>query len=70
MEVFGKGLIVLGLLLVVLGLVFTLGGKLPWLGHLPGDIYIQKGNFTFYLPLATCLLISLVLTLVLYLLKR
>ncbi|TMA13538.1 MAG: DUF2905 domain-containing protein [Deltaproteobacteria bacterium] len=70
MQSFGKALIFLGIFLVVMGLIFSIGSKIPWLGHLPGDIYIQRGRFTFYFPLATCLLISLLLTLVLYLFRR
>lgn len=66
----GKTLIYLGLFLVVLGLIFSLGGKLPWLGHLPGDLYIQRGRFTFYFPLATSILISVIISLVLYFFRR
>ncbi len=66
----GRILIYFGLLLVVLGVVFSLIGKIPWLGHLPGDITIERERFTFYFPLATCLIISIILSLVLYLLKR
>ncbi|HJU62564.1 MAG TPA: DUF2905 domain-containing protein [Candidatus Binatia bacterium] len=65
-----KTLIYLGLILVVLGVILALAGKLPWLGHLPGDIYIQRERFTFYFPLATCILISVIITLVLYFLRR
>ena len=57
-----KGLILFGLLLVIIGGMILLAGKIPWLGKLPGDIYIQKKNFSFYFPLVTCLLISLLLT--------
>jgi Protein of unknown function (DUF2905) len=67
---FGRALIYLGLVLVALGLIFSFGGKIPWLGHLPGDIYIQRERFTFYFPLTTCILISAVITLVLYLFRR
>lgn len=70
MNPLGKSLIVIGILLVVLGLLFSLGSKIPWLGRLPGDIYIQRGNFTFYFPLATSIVISLIITLVLYLFRR
>lgn len=66
----GKGLIFFGILLVILGVIFSLGLKIPWLGKLPGDIHIQRESFTFYFPLATCLLLSLILTLVLYLFRR
>ena len=58
------------ILLVALGLLFSVGSKIPWLGRLPGDIYIQRGNFTFYFPLATSIVISLIITLVLYLFRR
>jgi hypothetical protein len=70
MDGFGKTLIYLGIFLVLLGLIFSLGGKIPWLGHLPGDIYIQRGRFSFYFPITTCLLISAILTLVVYLFRR
>ncbi len=66
----GRVLILVGLLLVVLGVIFTLGAKIPWLGQLPGDITFKRGNLTVYFPLATSLLISVVLTLVLYHFKR
>ena len=70
MGTFGKALILFGVLLVALGLLFSLGSKVPWLGRLPGDIYILRGNFTFYFPLTTCILLSLLITLVLYLFRR
>ena len=70
MDGVGKILIYLGLFLVVLGLLFSLGGKISWLGHLPGDIYIQRERFTFYFPLTTSILISVVISLVLYLFRR
>jgi len=67
---FGKWLIVFGAILVILGAVLTLAGKIPWLGSLPGDIYIQRRNFTFYFPLTTSILLSVVLSLFLYLFFR
>jgi uncharacterized protein HemY len=66
----GKTLIVLGLVLVAVGIVLSFAPKIPWLGRLPGDIYIHRGNFTFYFPLTTCILLSLLITLVLYLFRR
>jgi hypothetical protein len=66
----GKLLVVLGLFLVFVGLLFVFDFKLPWLGRLPGDIYIKRDGFTFYFPLTTSILISLIFTLVLYLFKR
>jgi len=67
---FGKTLIYLGILLAVVGVIFLFGGKIPWLGHLPGDITIERERFTFYFPLTTCVLISVIITLVLYLFRR
>jgi Protein of unknown function (DUF2905) len=66
----GKALIVLGLAIVLVGIALTLFGRLPWLGRLPGDIHVQRGNWSFYFPLATCLLLSVVLSLVVYLIGR
>lgn len=66
----GKVLIAFGLLIVLTGVVLVLVGRVPWLGRLPGDIHFQRGNFTFYFPLATSLLLSVVLTLILYFLGR
>jgi hypothetical protein len=66
----GKALIAAGLLLVVVGVLFTLGSKLNFLGRLPGDIRIERENFTFLFPLGTCLLISLLLSLFFWLFRR
>jgi hypothetical protein len=59
----GKILIICGAVLVVLGLILILGDKIPWIGRLPGDIYIKRDKFTFYFPLMTSIIISLLLTL-------
>jgi len=67
----GKILIVIGLGLVVLGALLWVGAKMDLpLGRLPGDIRIDRPNFKFYFPLATCLLISAALTLILWLLRK
>jgi len=70
----GKLLLGFGALMVLLGLILlaagNLSGKVPWLGRLPGDIHIQRGNWSFYFPLATCLVISIVLTLLFSLFRR
>jgi Protein of unknown function (DUF2905) len=66
----GKILMVCGGLMFVVGVVLTLSGKIPWLGRLPGDIFIQRDNFSFSFPLATCLLLSVVLSIILALLRR
>jgi Protein of unknown function (DUF2905) len=67
---FGRLLIILGIALVALGALLTFAGKIPWLGKLPGDIYYKSDHVTFYFPLATCLLISVVLSLLLWLFRR
>ncbi len=66
----GRFLIVIGVILVIVGVVFLVAPKLPWLGRLPGDISIKRGNFSFYFPLGTCILISVILTLIMYLLRK
>ena len=66
----GKPLIILGLIIVVVGVIVSLAGKIPWLGRLPGDIHIKKENFTFYFPLATSILISLLISFLLWLFRR
>lgn len=70
MSEFGRLLILFGLVLVVLGALLSLVGRVPWIGRLPGDIYIRREHFTFYLPLATSLLLSALLTLLLWLFRR
>lgn len=65
-----KLLIFAGIFLLVAGFFILLLGKISPLGRLPGDIYCQKGNFSFYFPLVTCLILSLILTLVFNLLLR
>ena len=67
---FGKLLILLGGILILIGAAMILLGKIPWLGRLPGDIYIERRNFTFFFPLTTSILISVMLSLVLYFLSR
>ena len=62
---FGKIIIVLGILLVVIGVIIALAPKIPYLGRLPGDIYIKRDNFSFYFPLASSIIISIVLTIIL-----
>lgn len=67
----GRLLILLGLCLVAVGLVCTLGEKLPFrLGRLPGDIYIQGKHTSFYFPVVTCLVLSVVFSLVIWLFRR
>lgn len=66
----GKVLILIGLIAIALGGVLVAFGKLPFVGRLPGDIIIQRKNFTLYFPLATGILISLVITFLFWLFGR
>jgi Protein of unknown function (DUF2905) len=66
----GRVLIVLGVVIVVVGLALVFFERVPWIGRLPGDVHVQRGNWTFYLPLGTSILLSLILTLVLWLMGR
>jgi len=66
----GKFLILVGIVITVLGLVLLVSGKMPWLGRLPGDFYFKGKHVSFYFPLATSLLLSLILTLIFWLIGR
>lgn len=59
---FGRLLIILGAIVIGVGLLLTFAGRIPGIGHLPGDILIRRGNITVYLPLATSILLSMILT--------
>jgi len=67
---FGKTLIFLGIILTAAGILFMFGAKIPWFGKLPGDIYIKKENFTFYFPLATSILLSIALSIIMLFIGR
>jgi len=66
----GRLLLIVGGLMVLLGLFFVLGGKIPFLGRLPGDIHIQRDNLSCTFPLATSILLSIILTVLLNILLR
>ncbi len=66
----GKILIIIGIVTVAIGGLLLLSSKIPWIGKLPGDIIIERKHFTFYFPLATSILISIILTLILWLIGR
>lgn len=70
LKTLGNVLIITGILTVIFGFILKLSGKFKWIGKLPGDIVIHKGNFTFYFPLVTGLLASLILSLLLYLIFK
>lgn len=69
-EGLGKGLILLGLILIVVGGVLLLWPKIPWIGKLPGDIFFKGEKVTFYFPIATCIVISIILTILFSLFRR
>jgi membrane protein implicated in regulation of membrane protease activity len=66
----GRLLMLLGGAVFVIGLLFFLGGRLPWFGNLPGDIVVKRDNFTLYAPIGTMIALSLLLTVVLNILAR
>jgi hypothetical protein len=66
----GKFIIFLGLILIILGLIIQYLPKIKFLGKLPGDIYIKKGNFVFYFPITTSILISLIISLLFLCLRK
>lgn len=65
-----KFLIAAGLILAGIGLVLLFAGKIPWLGRLPGDILYRGKNVTFYFPVVTCLVVSVILSLILWFINR
>ncbi|NTU42986.1 MAG: DUF2905 domain-containing protein [Nitrospirales bacterium] len=70
MQHIGRLLLVIGVIIAIVGLFFIYSGKIPLIGRLPGDIIIQRKNFTFYFPLATSIIVSLVLTVIVWILGR
>jgi len=66
----GKLLILLGVFIILIGLLLLVGEKIPWVGRLPGDILIRREKFTFYFPIVTCILISIILTLLFTLFRK
>lgn len=70
MHELGRGLVILGAALLLIGGILLVANKVPFLGRLPGDFLVKRGNFTFYFPLATGILISLLISLILSLLGK
>lgn len=66
----GKMLVVAGIAMAIIGGILWLGGKIPGIGRLPGDIVIKRENFTFYFPVVTCIVLSVILSLILALFRR
>lgn len=70
MSQIGKTVIIAGIFLIIAGIIMVYIKRLPpWLGRLPGDIHIKKENFSFYFPLTTCILISVLITLIMYIIR-
>jgi len=70
MHELGKFLVIIGLLIALAGALLWSGVGKSWLGRLPGDIHYTRGNFSFHFPIVTCLLLSLILTLVLWFFRK
>jgi hypothetical protein len=71
MQDFGKLVLILGVVLVAIGaILWRFPSFFGWVGKLPGDISLQKGNFSFYFPIATCILVSILITLLSWLFRR
>lgn len=66
----GRSLIIIGLTLVAAGIIISLAPRIPWLGRLPGDIHIKRENFSFHFPLMTSILLSLLLSFILWLFRK
>jgi len=62
----GKSIIAIGIVLIIVGVFMTVAGKIPGVGKLPGDIFIKKENFSFYFPLTTCILLSVIFSVIMY----
>ena len=70
MQELGRFLIVLGVVIVLAGAALLLAGRLPWLGRLPGDIVVRRDHVTFYFPIVTSIVLSVLVTLLLNFLRR
>ncbi len=70
MNPLGKMLLILGLSLAAVGLLLIFGPKIPFLGRMPGDIVVRRGNFTFYFPLVTCIILSLIITFIVSIFRK
>jgi hypothetical protein len=66
----GRTLLILGVIIAAAGALLMLSGKLPWLGRLPVDIYVKKENYSVFFPITTCILISIILSFILWLIRK
>ncbi len=65
-----KVIILVGAIMVMMGIIVLFADRIPWLGKLPGDIYIQRENFTFYFPVMTCIIVSILLSVIFYFITK
>jgi hypothetical protein len=70
MPALGKMLIVLGVVMVVVGLVVMFADKIPYIGRLPGDLYIKRERWSFYFPITTSIIISIILTVIMWIFRK
>ena len=70
MGALGKSLVIIGVVIALIGLIFWGGFAPKWLGRLPGDIRIERGNSAFYFPIVTCIILSILLSLLLWIFRR
>lgn len=70
MPALGKALIILGVVIVLVGVALLVAHRIPYIGRLPGDIYVKREHFTFYFPLTTCIIMSIVLSLIFWIFKK
>jgi len=67
---FAKTVILAGMIVTVIGILFLFIDKLPWLGRLPGDIHIEKENFSFYFPITTCIIVSIIISALFFIMTK
>jgi hypothetical protein len=70
MAALGRALMVLGIVIALIGVVLVFAPKIPFIGRLPGDILVRRENFSFYCPLTTCIIVSISLSLIFWLLRK
>jgi hypothetical protein len=70
MQEIGKFLVLTGIVVTAIGGLFLFSDRIPWIGRLPGDLFIQRKNFAFYFPVATSILLSIIISLILWLAGR
>jgi len=67
---FGRTLLIIGAVIAAIGCAVMFAGKIPWLGRLPGDIFMKRDNFSFFFPLTTCIILSAAISFILWLFRK